>query len=51
MNAEKSSSLLDWLLAIIFNVILIAMLIWTPQWFWLSLPFALTFLVRAIRVM
>lgn len=51
MNVEKSSSITDWLLAIIFNAILIAMLIWMPQWFWLSLPFALTFLVKALRVM
>ena len=51
MNAEKTSTGLDWILFIVSTVILIGMLIYVPQWFWLALPFSLTYLVKAMRVM
>ena len=51
MNAERSSSSLNWLLFLISTVVMIAMLIWLPQWFWLALPFSLTYLVRAMDLM
>lgn len=51
MNAEKTPSSLNWILFVVFTVIVVAMLIWTPQWFWLLLPFPLTFLVKAMNAM
>ncbi|MCB9340569.1 MAG: hypothetical protein H6577_20790 [Lewinellaceae bacterium] len=51
MNAEKSSNTINWILFVVFTVIVVAMLFLTPQWFWLLLPFPLTFLVKALDVM
>ncbi len=52
MNTETSSSpLLNWVLFLVSTILLIVMLIWLPQWFWLALPFSLTFLVRAMNMM
>jgi hypothetical protein len=51
MNAEKSSTGLDWILFIVTTAIMLVMLFTMPQWFWLMLPFSLTYLVKALRVM
>lgn len=42
---------MDWILFIVSTVVLVAMLVWLPQWFWLALPFSCTYLVKALRVM
>lgn len=39
-----------WMLFLISTLVLIAMLIWMNEWFWLALPFSLTFLVKAMGV-
>ncbi len=41
----------DWLLFAISTIILILMLLYLPQWFWLALPFSCTYLVKALDVM
>jgi len=51
MDAEKSSNKKAWVLFTISTLVTIAMLIYLPQWFWLSLPFTLTYLVEAMDVM
>ncbi|MEY3368023.1 MAG: hypothetical protein RI973_1178 [Bacteroidota bacterium] len=51
MNAEKTSSRTSWLLFVVSTVIMLLMLIWVPQWFWVVLPFSLTYLVQAMRLM
>jgi 4-hydroxybenzoate polyprenyltransferase len=52
MNKEEtSSSKKDWLLFLISTAVMIAMLIWLNEWFWLAMPFSLTFLVKALKVM
>lgn len=52
MNAEKSTSTgLDWILFLVSAAVLIAMLVYLPQWFWLALPFTLTYLAKAFRAM
>ncbi len=52
MNSESTvSTAKDWILFLISAIVFVAMLIWLPQWFWLALPFVLTFLVKALRVM
>ena len=40
-----------WLYFLIFLVIFILMLIFMNQWFWVSMPFMLTFLVMALGYM
>ena len=39
-----------WGYFIISTLIMIAMLIWMNEWFWLALPFSLTYLVKALDV-
>ncbi|MEM6318112.1 MAG: hypothetical protein AAF960_10605 [Bacteroidota bacterium] len=39
-----------WGLFFVSTVIMIAMLIWLNEWFWLALPFSLTYLVKALGV-
>lgn len=43
--------MLDWVLFLVSTIIMIAMLVWLPQWFWLALPFSLTYLVKAMNLM
>lgn len=51
MNTEKTSTRSTWMLFIISTLVTLLMLIWVPQWFWVALPFPLTFLVQAMRLM
>lgn len=39
-----------WILFLVSTLIMIAMLIWMNEWFWLALPFSLTYLVKALNV-
>ena len=52
MNTQETSksSKTDWILFIITAAITIAMLIWMSNWFWLALPFPLTYLVKAMDI-
>jgi len=51
MSTENTSTTKHWLLFIVSTVLLLVMLIWVPQWFWAVLPFPVTFLVQAMRLM
>lgn len=51
MNTEKTSNSKIWLLFVVSLVVTLVMLVMVPQWFWLALPFPLTFLVQAMRLM
>jgi len=52
MNKEEtSSSSKDWLLFLVSTVVMIAMLIFVNEWFWLAMPFSLTYLVKALKMM
>lgn len=51
MNNEKSSTGMQWILFFVSTAIMLLMLVFVPQWFWLVLPFSLTFLVQAMRLM
>ncbi len=50
-EAQNSSRATDWILFFISLVICVAMLIWLNEWFWVALPFVLTYLVKALDVM
>ncbi len=39
-----------WTLFLISLVVMIALLIFIPEWFWVALPFVLTYLVYAMDV-
>jgi hypothetical protein len=40
---------MDWIYFLVSLVITIAMLIWVPAWFWVPLPFTLTYLAKAFN--
>jgi len=44
---EKKSFAFDWMMTLISLVAVILMLIFIPAWFWVGLPFLLTYLVKA----
>jgi hypothetical protein len=48
---SKKSNTMDWIFFIVWTIIFFAMLIWVPQWFWLVIPFPLTYLVKAMDAM
>ncbi len=51
ITEETQKSSMDWILFLVFTAILIFMLIFVNEWFWLALPFSLTYLVRALDTM
>ena len=48
---ETASKSKYWLYFIISTAVMIALLIFIPEWFWLALPFSLTYLAAAMDVM
>ncbi|MEL6656437.1 MAG: hypothetical protein AAFY48_14535 [Bacteroidota bacterium] len=50
-TTENESTRMDWIWFLVSTVIMILMLIYLNEWFWLALPFSLTYLVKALRVM
>ncbi|MCU0346551.1 MAG: hypothetical protein MUC59_06395 [Saprospiraceae bacterium] len=51
MNTENTSTAKYWMLFAVTLVITLVMLVFVPQWFWIMIPFPLTFLVQAMRLM
>lgn len=41
----------NWMLFLVFFVIFLLMLMFMNQWFWVAMPFMLTFLVMALGYM
>ncbi len=50
MEVTKKSTGLDWILFFVSLAAMILLLMYVDEWFWLALPFVLTFFVKAIRV-
>lgn len=42
---------MDWIIFLVSTVIMIFMLMYMDEWFWLALPFSLTYLVKALDMM
>jgi plastocyanin domain-containing protein len=52
VNTEnKENRGLYWLIALVSLVACIGLIIVSPEWFWLTLPFLFTFLVKALGMM
>lgn len=51
MEAANNSTTKDWLLFFVSLVVMIILFAVADEWFWLALPFVLTYFVRAIRMM
>lgn len=50
-TTNNNSTRLDWILTLVFLVLVVLCLIYIPAWFWVPLPFFLTYLVKAFRSM
>lgn len=51
MEQAKSSTMMDWAFFAVSTAATIALLVVSPEWFWVPLPFSLTYLVKAMRAM
>ena len=49
-STTNKSTRTDWIIFGISTVICLLLATFASQWFWVALPFVLTFLVRALRV-
>lgn len=50
-TTKKSSNILNWLIFLLSFVVMILMLMYVSEFFWVALPFVLTFLVKAVNGM
>jgi len=50
-TTEDNSTRMDWVWFLVSTIAMILLLIFANEWFWLALPFSLTYLVKALRVM
>lgn len=48
--AAKESTGKYWVYFIVSTLVMIAMLIWMNEWFWVAMPFSFTSLVKALDV-
>lgn len=51
MSTDTSSTKLDWIIFLVSLVACIGFLMIKPEWFWVTLPFLFTYLVRALKMM
>lgn len=51
MEQANRSSVMDWLLFLVSTIACIGLLVVAPEWFWVALPFSLTYLVKALGAM
>lgn len=49
-SQSSSSSLTDWAIFLVSLFIMILMLMYMNEWFWVALPFVLTYLAKALKV-
>jgi hypothetical protein len=50
-EANNKSTAMDWVFFLISTAVVVALLIFANEWFWVALPFSLTYLVKALRAM
>jgi hypothetical protein len=48
---EVNYSKADWLIFLVSFGAMLALLVWEDRFFWLALPFAITYLVKALKMM
>ena len=50
-STVKNSTAIDWIIFLVSTVLMIFLLMYADEWFWLALPFSLTYLVKALDMM
>ena len=48
MSADNASTGKYWLYFLVSTAIMLAMVLFVPEWFWVALPFSLTAFVKAL---
>jgi plastocyanin domain-containing protein len=52
VNTEKKENkALYWMITLVSAVACVGLLIYKPEWFWLTLPFLFTYFVKAVGMM
>ncbi|MCE2769997.1 MAG: hypothetical protein LW711_08395 [Saprospiraceae bacterium] len=51
METVKDTTKSDWVIFLISLAGMIALLAYADEWFWLALPFVLTYFVKALKFM
>jgi energy-coupling factor transporter transmembrane protein EcfT len=51
METTKPSRRADWLIFLLSTAVMIFMLIYVNEWFWLAMPFSFTYLAKALDVL
>jgi hypothetical protein len=51
MDTANKSNLMDWILFLISTAVLAIIFVVSNEWFWVALPFSLTYLVKALKAM
>lgn len=51
METTNKTNLMDWVLFLVSTAILAAIYVVSNEWFWVALPFSLTYLVKALKAM
>ncbi len=49
-TSAKKSTTMDWVLFLVSTVICLLLLMYAEEWFWVALPFVLTYFVKALRM-
>jgi hypothetical protein len=50
-TTKSGGRAIDWIMFLVSTVIMILMLMYADEWFWLALPFVCTYLVKAFDAM
>lgn len=50
-ETRTTSKTTDWLIFLVSTVVCLLMLVYMSEWFWLALPFVITYLVKALDKM
>jgi len=51
METTNKSNLMDWVLFLVSTGVLATIYVVSNEWFWVALPFSLTYLVKALKAM
>ena len=49
METVNKSTMMDWVLFFISLIAIIALLVYASEWFWIALPFVVTYFAKAVR--
>ncbi len=51
MESTQDSRRTDWIIFLVSTLVMIALLIFANEWFWLAMPFSFSYLAKALDVL